>query len=375
MSANISKINNSSIASRPVWASWLGRLSAASMAFLARLTPSANVRLIHADGTSSVWRVGATPAKAQIDTIAQFEAREIPESLFLSRRLVLPRMSAENTEAAILLEVRTHSPFATDDLAWGFAAYESDGSRQVDVVLASRKQIETFLQTRSIDLPSGPSSSPEIWAVAGLRMPVVLQGYGESARLYMGVQGRRWNYGLLTLATLLVTTIAVTPTVQLNLRAAEALGAFGTLMARATPLIRKRDELSTLTERLHALEVATAEKVDVPLVMEYLTKALPDDTYLYSLDVKSGKVVASGHTVDASALLQRLSNDSRLRDVKSPLAVTRQPGATKEAFTVEFTMAASPSAVVPPVATAARPAGQPAPANPSLPFTTGGPSK
>lgn len=380
MSANISKISNSSLASKPAWALWLDRLQAASRSFLARLTPSAHVRLIHADGTASVWRVGAVPVPATSDTIAQFEAREIAETLFLSRRLALPRISAENTESAILLEVRSHSPFATDDLAWGFATHEADDRREVDVVMASRKQIEAFLQDRSPDVAGGRSVPPEIWALAGLRVPVILQGYGEAARLHLGARGRRWNYGLLTLAVLLATLVAVTPTVQLNLRAADAADSFAAIMSRAAPLIRKRDELSALNDRLRALDAAAVDKVDVPAVMEYLTRALPDDTYLYSLDVKSGKVVASGHTVDASALLQRLSNDPRLRDVKSPLAVTRQPGATKEAFTVEFAMVgpASPEQLVAPAALRGL---QPAPGNLPLPgglpppFTAGGASK
>jgi general secretion pathway protein L len=79
--------------------------------------------------------------------------------------------------------------------------------------------------------------------------------------------------------------------------------------------------------------------------MEYLTQILPDDTYLYALDVQKTKITASGHTVDASALLQKLSSDPRLKNVKAPTAVVRLPGATKEAFVIEFTMEPVPVAV------------------------------
>ena len=374
MSANTSKISNPSIAVKPAWASWLDRLQAACRAFLTRLTPSANVRLVHADGSESIWRVGAIPVPATDSAAAQFEAREIPEALFLIRRLALPRMSAENMESAILLEVRSHSPFAAEDLAWGFTAHEADVGCRVDVAMTSRKQVQATLRARSPDAPA-PDVPTEVWAVAGLRSPVVLQGYGEGDRLNLGARGRRWNYALLTLAVALATLTLVTPTAQLALRAGEATDSFSAIMARAAPLIRKRDELSLLNDRLRAIDTAAADKVDVPAVMEYLTGALPDDTYLYSLDIKSGKVVASGHTVDASALLQRLSRDPRLRDVKSPLAVTRQPGATKEAFTVEFALV--PAATAPAAAQPLSPAapGGPLPPSSGIPFTSGGAPK
>ena len=117
--------------------------------------------------------------------------------------------------------------------------------------------------------------------------------------------------------------------------------------------MRKRDELAVLNERLRSLDATVANRVDPAGVIEYLTQVLPDDTHLYSLDIQKAKITASGHTVDASALLQKLSSDPRLKDVRSPTAVTRLPGATKEAFTVEFTMDMKQVPLSPPSAPAA----------------------
>jgi general secretion pathway protein L len=94
--------------------------------------------------------------------------------------------------------------------------------------------------------------------------------------------------------------------------------------------------------------------------------------------MKGNKIVASGHTVDASALLQRLSADSRLRNVRSPTAVTRQPGSNREAFTVEFTLEPSAPAAAsqaPAAASLPTPAAAPAAAAAqagSSPFVLGG---
>jgi general secretion pathway protein L len=338
------------------------------------LTPAASVRLLHAGGGESTWRVGARVEPAAGYLKPQFVAVEIPEELSLHRPVVMPRMSEADLQEALLLEVRGYSPFPQEDLVWGFAARgEANGQRQVDVVMASRRQVNDFVQKRWPEL--GGRAQPEVWAVAGLASPVVLSGFGESQRVAHAHAQRRLNYGLLLLACGLGTAVLVTPTAQLRLRALEAADAFAALSTKSAPLVRKRDELVQLNDRLRAIDTVAADRVDPAAVLEHLTRILPDDTYLYSLELRGSKVIASGHTVDASALLQRLSADPLLRGVRSPTAVTRQPGATREAFTVEFTMerpvpvvaAPSPS---PPGSPAAAP---PAAAKPgSSPFVIGG---
>jgi general secretion pathway protein L len=229
--------------------------------------------------------------------------------------------------------------------------------------------------------------------VAGLPAPVVITGYGEQRRLQHAQARQRWDLALLLLACALASLAAMTPTAQLRLRALEAVDAFEAVVKRAAPLVRKRDEVALLNDRLRSLDTVVADRVDPAQVLEQLTQILPDDTHLYALDIRSAKITASGHTSDASALLQKLSSDPRLRDVRSPTAVTRAPGATKEAFTVEFTMemkqasvgarpvagagaepvapAAAPGASA---AIAAPPPGSPAAAKPasSSPFVIGG---
>jgi len=224
------------------------------------------------------------------------------------------------------------------------------GRRRAEIVIASRRHISDFIQTRWPDL--SPGEQPEVWAVAGLPAPIVISGYGEPRRLRHTQSRQRWDWALLFVACVLASLAAMTPTAQLRLRALEAADAFQAVVNRVAPLVRKRDEITLLNDRLRSLDAAVADRIDPAQVLEYLTQVLPDDTHLYALDVRKAKITASGHTVDASALLQRLSSDPRLRDVRSPTAVTRAPGATKEAFTVEFTMEMRQAAVGPSVVAA-----------------------
>lgn len=59
--------------------------------------------------------------------LAQFEAVELPSDLFLARQLALPTMSSEQLAQAIELDVKTLSPFSSQDLVWGYASNAQEG--------------------------------------------------------------------------------------------------------------------------------------------------------------------------------------------------------------------------------------------------------
>lgn len=318
-----------------------------------------SVLLHHIDGTTSTWRGASRLPDGAHARTPKFQAVELPDDLVLRRGLVLPRMSEPHAAEAVRLEARSNSPFPVEDLAWGSLVRELEGGRKhVDLALASRRHVSGFLQDRWPELLAA-AKQPEVWSWSGQDPPVVIQGYGEVHRLHAAAMGRRWNWILAGVVLALATMVALTPTIQLRQRAVEAVGAFDAVLRRVAPLVRKRDELAALNDKVRSLELIVAERVDPAAVMEYLTRILPDDTYLYGLDVQKAKITASGHTVDASALLQKLSSDPMLKNVRAPMAVTRQPGATKEAFVIEFSMepkvapaSAAPvaGAVVPPAA-------------------------
>lgn len=354
---------------RKSWAtSWLPWLRARADWLRARLVPSDPVLLLHPDGSESVWAERGLLESSETTKKPRFVAVEMPDDLLLRRSLTVPRMSRVDLDEALLLEVRSNSPFAAEDLAWGCLMHEVEGGhRRAEIVIASRRQISDFIRTRWPDLSAG-ERQPEAWVVSGLPAPVVIKGYGEQQRLQHQAAQKQWDLALLFLACVLASLAALTPTAQLRLRALEALGAFDAVRKRVAPLVRKRDELAVLNERLRSLDATVANRVDPAGVIEYLTQALPDDTHLYSLDIQKAKITASGHTVDASALLQKLSSDPRLKDVRSPTAVTRLPGATKEAFTVEFIMDMKQVPLSPPSAPAAATPGVPAAvATPAVP--------
>lgn len=303
---------------------------------LSWLTPDAPVLLLQADGGQSLWR-GDTRFSTKADASStSFIAIELPPERVLQRSLAMPAaMSAVDLAHAAALEARTFSPFAAHDLVWGYRAHAPRrGHCQVDIVLASRRQIAQYL-TEQTDRLKG-FAVPEIWVLAQNARPVVLAGFGETARHAFTARRRRLGYGLLALALALVAAMAITPTLQLRLRALQAVAAYDSLAARTAPVVRQRELLLQSAEHMNGLAELLADRMEPLRVLEKLTQVLPDDTALQSFKLQGTKVMLGGLTSNTAALLQLLGQQAGLREVRSPAAATRMGASGKESFSIEL---------------------------------------
>lgn len=331
---------------------------------LAWLAPQAQVRLVQADGGESVWEGDRQVAGASSGR-APFIAAELPEDLCLRRSLVLPPMEAADLENAVALDVQSASPFEAQDMAWGCRARASGEQQAVEVAFASRRQVGNYLEGLRSRLPAG--AAPEVWVRSEHGDPIVLKGYGEERRARHVAS--RWKLGLalVALAAALATAAAVTPTMQLRLRAIQASQAYDEATRRAQPLLAKREKMTQAGADMAALNTLMAKRVDAAYAMDYLTRIIPDDTYLISLNIQGGKAVLIGQTGNAAALMQRLSGEPGLRDVRAPSPAVRSMGSAKETFTVEFTFDPRPAGGVPAPAAASVSTLTPAPAAAAIP--------
>lgn len=300
------------------------------------LTPEFPVVVFERDGSETLWLGSERRMRVDEKIKPRFIALELPEDLQLSRTLAVPMMSEPDIARAAALHARALSPFADHDLVWGFRSRPSSaGGIDVDIALASRKQIAQYIQASS----AHAGGTPEVWVGASAGAPIVFGGYGEGLRRAQGIRGRWIRCGLLASALVLIGAIAVTPTLQLRSRAIEAVAAYDAAVARTGALVRDREALMQSVEKLGALSELLAGRIEPTRVLARLTQALPDDTALQSFTLKGQKVTITGLTANASALMQILGEQPGVRDVRSPNPTTRVGGAnSKESFVVEFSL-------------------------------------
>ena len=304
------------------------------------------------------WTAGSGAVAANIP----FVAVEVPEERYLRRTLSLPPMDSADLENAIALDVQSGQPVRLAGSGLGLQGGAGRGT------VRGRCGVRFPAADRSIPGESGFAAArgrrPGVWVRVDGGYPIILGGYGESRRA--GYVASRWKVGvaLMLLAAVLLTAIAVTPTAQLRLRAIQALQANEEVARRAQPLLKKREQMVQVSADLALLNSIMAQRVDAAYFIDYITRIIPDDTSLLSLSIQGGKAVLVGQTANAAALMQRLSSEPGLRDVRAPSAAIRPMGSPKETFTVEFALDAHPAASPAPrsAMTSSAPAAAPPPA-------------
>ncbi|WP_298214154.1 PilN domain-containing protein [Acidovorax sp.] len=310
---------------------------------LSWLTPAVPVRLIQGDGDESLWRDGRrlSPGSSALKNTKGANkpllALELPDDLVLCLAWSVPAVGDADILSAIALHAQSVSPFPESDQIWGYRMQPSvDGiAPVVDIAVASRKQVAQHIQAQASRL--GGTNVPEIWVLPPKGgAPIVLQGFGESARHAREANGRAVRYVFVAGVFALLAAIVATPSLQLRSRALDAYVMHRALIQKTAPLVMQREALMKSAEGLGVLAELQALRIEPLRVLEKLTRALPDDTALQSFLLKEQKVTIGGLTANASALMQILSEQEGLRDVRAPSPAVRSGGDSKENFTIEF---------------------------------------
>jgi general secretion pathway protein L len=317
--------------------------------------------VLHADGRESLWVDGA-PRKAPAAecAAARFVAVELAADETLECPVPLPPMASADRQEALALAVRMASPFEAHDLVWGWR--DAEGPGPATAMLASRRAVQVRLESAASRI--GRRGPPEVWAFDGRGRPVVLQGHGEAARQRRRSRGLLLGWALLIGVALLAAAVLVTPTVQLKLRAMQAVRAYAEIERQLAPVLAQREALVKAQTQQAALRDLMAERVEPLAVLDLLTQAVPDDSHLQRLQLQGAKATLIGQTPNTAALMNKLSGQPLVRDVRSPNASTRSMTAGRENFAIELTL--QPDALRPPAAVAA---GVPAPVQAAAPST------
>ncbi|HRP19787.1 MAG TPA: PilN domain-containing protein [Alicycliphilus sp.] len=278
---------------------------------------------------------------------ADHVAVELPQALVLHRRVALPQLEEGELQRAIELEAIASNPFLAGDLCWGYRTIRGaqGPAAQVELVLASRRQVTEYLAGRATLLPDA-RRAPEAW-VASEATPgqyLVLQGFGEPARLVRHRLGRALNLAAVASIVVLVALIAITPTLQLRARAIEAVKAYDDLHARSRNAVASREALVRSSERVQQIEGLLREALDPAQTLNLLTRTLGDDTSITVLRIKGRKVTLEGQTTNAAELMQLLGKQPGFEDIVAPAPATRGFGSNKDNFKIEFMLDASRAA-------------------------------
>lgn len=287
---------------------------------------------------------------------AAFHGWLLPADILLVHSLDMPRLLPEQNQAAAELEIERLSPFDREDLVFAWHCQPMDRLRQRLTVLITARS----LAKRA--LPDFDSDRHELWAeLPGVSQYILMAGFGEARRLEAQ---RRLSWGLWILVIGMMLTVfglAATPALQASLRAKQAHAALESSIQRAAPATRAREEMLVQKQRVKSLESLVSQRLVPEHTLLLLTRYLPDNTYVTSLEITERQIQLSGLTPNAAAFMANLGAQPGISKVIAVHEARREnsrPG-SREIFTIEFMLDTSLALTAEPLGQAVPPASAP----------------
>ena len=323
------------------------------------LTAPVPVQLLDADGGFSdwQWRLGVIAPQTGGSPANTAHAVALSADAVLERTLTLPRLNLADVAQAVALEAASISPFGAAQTVAGFSVEPPAKGAQTQTVhmaLTSRKQLEQAVQRAQVSFAERGAAlgdnDIEVWVLPSRRQetggeagvlpqtlrPVVFDTAGVQPRQALVARGRASRVGLVALTAVLLAALAATPVWQARGRAVQAQAALDQVSRDVAPQQAQREALVKQADALRAVGGVLKTQLAPMPVLNLVTRVLPDTAWINTLRVEGDKVILTGNADDAAALVQALSKEEGVKEVRLPSPATRPAGAAKENFNIEL---------------------------------------
>ncbi|AQA18283.1 hypothetical protein BST95_08615 [Halioglobus japonicus] len=288
------------------------------------------VRLQSADGVS-FYQAGDVCD----DVSAQCSAVLLPDDLVLDRLLRMPLAVESELPSVIALEVNANSPFSADDTAYGWRVVGRDEQNlQVALAIVSRSAAMTYVAQQ---YGSHDPHAQELW-VNSNGVKVVIEGFGEGKRLERYRRRLLWVSGLLGGAALVfLLAIAISAGLK-NIELGAVQEIAQTTQRDTANASQMRAALGQANEAIAVINELQIAHPSAHLELARLTALVGDDAYIERFSMNGTNIDLRGRAVDASSLMQLLTEQGVYRSVSAASPIRRAPGQEKEQFHLKISM-------------------------------------
>jgi general secretion pathway protein L len=270
---------------------------------------------------SGRWTFDGPPATLRA---AEVEFR-LSQHRFVFRELELPARAGEFLEGVVRAQIDRLTPWRASEAAFGWSAPKAGGADRIVVTLAATR--------REVIAPLLDVGAEGVVVTAAREdaTPIAVATKRERA----SARHRRWRLALIAAMGISLLSGAAALVAEWTIGAALDDEA-GTLTAsldqrRAALLRRQRAHDDPAAQALHARKLASPPAV---VVLEALSRAIPDDAYLLEMRLQGDKVEISGLAADAAALVKHIEQSPHFSRATFTAPTTRS-GEDAESFRIE----------------------------------------
>ena len=265
-------------------------------------------------------------------------AVRVPIASCLVRERVLPARALANAEGFLHLDLQQATPFALQDVYWGWLATTPKTSDTVTVrqLVLKRSRIDPLLQALAQN--GWPPIAIEVEDEDGRLLPVNLLPGGRSLSTFEARLRK-----VLTASIVILTLLAVLAAGTAIYRQQELLGELEAEQERLTK------KAAGVRHRLAGAEAALTHARQVRLhktqsttfvqVWEELTRLLPDTAWVTDLRLDGGTLAIDGYAASASELIGVLAGSRLWKEVAFASPITRDAQRPVERFQIRMLLA------------------------------------
>ena len=326
---------------------WTGSVAGAIIAGFDRLVSPRVVRLIEDDKGGFAIETAARPenvpprvafadgALSAPNLAPMFRGSRVEIVLqpnrFLFRPLELPARAADFLEGIVRAQIDRLTPWSASEAVFGCSAPAESGTDSITTVIAAttRKVAMTYVQAVSGFHPAAVAVCTDVAERNAGRVKVFEQkarGHLDAARLSRAL-----------LVVLGVAAVAALLAVVSAAYVADSLDAQQSELARQISAQRAAIRAGNDGDRspIAALERRKYETPASVIVLEALSRALPDHTYVTELHLAGNKLQISGITRDAPSLIPLIEQSQHFTRATFYAPTTRSPSDPGERFHIE----------------------------------------
>jgi general secretion pathway protein L len=252
----------------------------------------------------------------------------LPAQAGLRREIEIPIAAAESLPEALGYEVERQTPFRTDQVHFAYRELARDaaaGIITVDLLVVPREQIRMALDTaaRLGFTPTAMTAGADAAALDFNLLP---------ARPRQPAPASRSATLLWAIAAACLVLALATPFFRVELARREAESRLVAAEAAARPILEQRARLGDREETLRSLVRRNAAGMSTVVLLEELTRVLPDDASLSQLAIRKDGVELHGTAASAAAVVSRLDSSGRYEAIAFRSPVVRDPVTGLERF-------------------------------------------
>lgn len=328
------------------YAGWMDGVAAAATALLGRLTAPPKVRLTEQAAGVFALQPARGGAQAMPLTIANGIAACSPEAAakvsgsrvelalqpdrFFFRPLEAPKRAAEFLDGVVRAQIDRITPWSVSEAAFGWSAPVEIANERIAVTVAAAPRAQLVPLTQALDALGAKSVA--VSTALPDQTPITV--FDESAADASAARSVRRKLSAALLALALLAGSALAADIVVGNRLRDRQNDIAQRIAERRGLLRAGADAAANSALAQLERRKNASPASV-IVLEALSNALPDNTYVTELRVEGSKVQVVGFTSDAPSLIRLIERSPHFSRATFFAPTTRAPSDPGDRFHIE----------------------------------------